>query len=170
MSDMPQDTATPDSSDTPGAPLRFLGQFIKDLSFETPHAPEIFNLLRQQAPSIPISLDTSVRQLDGAVFEVTLSVHLEAKVGDKTAFIMELVYGCIAEVNTAAVPQEYVHSLLLIEVPRHTFPFVRQLVAEITGNAGFPPLMLQMMDFADLYRKKFGTGEGEPAPEAPLVN
>src|SRR5689334_16932950 len=108
MSDMSQD-ATPDTTENSGEgagiPLRFLGQFIKDLSFETPHAPEIFNILRQQPPSIPISLDTNVRQLEGPVFEVTLAVHLEAKAGDKTAFIMELVYGCIAEVNTAAVPQ-----------------------------------------------------------------
>lgn len=171
MSDMPQDTAAPETADTSGIPVRFLGQFIKDLSFETPLAPEIFNILRQQAPSIPISLDTNVRQLEGPVFEVTLSVHLEAKAGDKTAFIMELVYGCVAEVNTAAVPQEYVHSLLLIEVPRHLFPFVRQLVSDITGNAGFPPLMLQMVDFADLYRKKFANAEGQPVPEpAPSIN
>ena len=170
MSDMPQDTAAPESNEPAAAPLRFLGQFIKDLSFETPHAPEIFNILRQQQPSIPISLDTAVRQLEGPVFEVTLSVHLEAKVADKTAFIMELVYGCIAEVNAAAVPQEYAHSLLLIEVPRHIFPYVRQLVSEITGNAGFPPLMLQMVDFAELYRKKFAPADGQPAPEAPPVH
>jgi preprotein translocase subunit SecB len=173
MSDAPQDT-TPDTAEVSGEgagiPLRFLGQFIKDLSFETPHAPEIFNILRTTPPSIPISLDTAVRQLEGPVFEVTLSVHLEAKAGDKTAFIMELVYGCIAEVNTAAVPQEYAHSLLLIEVPRHIFPFVRQLVSEITGNAGFPPLMLQMVDFADLYRKKFAPGEGQEGQPAPTVN
>lgn len=170
MSDVPQDTATQDPSEPGSVPLRFLGQFIKDLSFETPNAPEIFNILRQQAPAISISLDTTVRQLEGPVFEVTLSVSLEAKAGDKTAFIMELIYGSVAEVNTTAVPQEYVHSLLLIEVPRHIFPFVRQLVAEITGNAGFPPLMLQMVDFADMYRKKFAPAEGEAAPEPAPVH
>ena len=166
MSDAPENAGEPESAPEAVTPLRFLGQFIKDLSFETPHAPEIFNLLRQQAPAIPISLDTSLRQLEGPVFEVTLSVHLEAQVGDKTAFILELVYGAVAEVNAAAVPQEYIHSLLLIEVPRHIFPFVRQLVADITGNAGFPPLMLQMVDFADMYRKKFAAAGGQaPAPE-----
>jgi preprotein translocase subunit SecB len=171
MSDTPPDTAADaavQDQNQPGTvPLRFLGQFIKDLSFETPHAPEIFNILRQQPPAIQISLDSAVRQLEGPVFEVTLSVNVAAKSGDKTAFIMELVYGCVAEVNTTAIPQEYVHSLLLIEVPRHIFPFVRQIVADMTGNAGFPPLMLQMVDFADLYRQKFAPKDGEQPPAAP---
>ena len=169
MSDAPEDTAPPTpGSQAPVTPLRFLGQFIKDLSFEAPHAPEIFNILRQQAPAIPITIDANVRQLDGPVFEVTLTVHLEATVAEKTAFIFELLYGCVVELNPEAVPQEYAHSLLLIEVPRYMFPFVRQIVSETTGSAGFPPLLLQMVDFADLYRKKFADAQAAAA-DAPAA-
>ena len=175
MSDAPQDTAPP-ASDLPQAvaPLRFLGQFIKDLSFEAPLAPDIFNILRENAPEMDITIDASARQIEGPVFDVTISVHLEAKVVDKTAFILELVYGCVVELNPAVVPQEYAHSLLLIEVPRYLFPFVRQIVADTTGTGGFPPLMMQMVDFADLYRRKFGNpgdaGQEPAPPPAPAVH
>jgi preprotein translocase subunit SecB len=169
MSDATQDPAPPAPDDAqnaaPGAPpLRFLGQYIKDLSFEAPLAPDIFNILRDQSPEMDVTLDAAVRQIEGPLFDVTISVSLDAKAGDKTAFILELVYGCVAEVNPQVVPQEYAHSLLLIEVPRHMYPFVRQIVADTTGAGGFPPLMMQMVDFADLYRRKFGA-KGGPAGE-----
>ncbi len=173
------DTSVPPPSDTPPAgseplqldnpppsPLRIMGQYIKDLSFETPHAPDIFAVLRTEAPEIPIGLDTVVRHLSGSSFEVTLSVQLEAVVTGKKAFILELAYGAVVEVNTQMVAEEHVHPILMIEVPRQLFPFVRQLVADITGNGGFPPLMLQVFDFADMYRKKFGDPTANPAPDS----
>ena len=176
MSDATQDPAPPAPEGAPdtvaaGAPpLRFLGQYIKDLSFEAPLAPDIFNVLRQQSPDMEVVLDAAVRQIEGPVFEVTITASLDAKAGDKTAFILELVYGCVAEVNAQRVPQEYAHSLLLIEAPRHMYPFVRQIVAEVTGSGGFPPLILQMVDFTELYRRKFAPKDGagaeqQPAPE-----
>lgn len=179
------DTSVPPPSDTPPgsdpmqldnpppSPIRIMGQYIKDLSFETPHAPEIFTALRTEAPEIPIGLDTVVRHLAGSSFEVTLSVQLEAVVQSKKAFILELAYAAVVEVNTQMVPEEHVHPILMIEVPRQLFPFVRQLVADITGNGGFPPLMLQVFDFADMYRKKFGDPTAAPAggaSEAPAVH
>lgn len=174
MSDAPQDTSPPAAEGTlPAAPLRFLGQYIKDLSFEAPLAPDIFNVLRDEAPGMDVTIDAGVRQLEGPMFEVTITVSLDAKASEKTAFIMELVYGCVVELNPQAVPQEYAHSLLLIEVPRHMFPFVRQIVANVTSAGGFPPLMIQVVDFADLYRRKFGIPTGatqEPAPQPPAVH
>ena len=155
--DAPQDTAPP-SSGLSGSPLRILGQFIKDLSFEVPHAPEIYSLIRDQGPEIPVSIDTNVRHMDGSTFEVTLSLHIEATLAGKKAFILEVAYGCVVEINTQIVPKEHVHPALLIEVPRQIFPFVRQIVTDATTNGGFPPLMLQMFDFAEMYGKKFGSG------------
>ncbi len=176
MSDATQDPAPPAPENGPDTaagtpPLRFLGQYIKDLSFEAPLAPDIFNILRQQSPDIEVTVDAGVRQLEGPVFEVTISVSIDAKTGEKTAFILELVYGCVAEVNPQLVPQEYAHSLLMIEAPRHMYPFVRQIVADVTGTGGFPPLMMQMVDFADLYRRKFAANNGGQMPaEAPAVH
>ena len=165
--DAPQ-PADPMLEGLPAQPLRILGQFIKDMSFETPHAPEIFTLLRTQAPEIPIELDTNVRHLGGPGFEVTITVRLEAVVASKKAFILELVYGAMVEINERLVPQEAIHPILMIEVPRQMFPFVRQIVAEITANGGFPPLMLHVFDFADMYRKKFGDLIAQPpAPSEP---
>jgi preprotein translocase subunit SecB len=171
MSDAPQDTA-PQASDPPIAPpLQFLGQYIKDLSFEAPLAPDIFNALRETSPDMSITIDANVRQIEGPIFEVIVTVSLDAKAGEKTAFIMELAYGCVVELNTKLVPQEYAHSLLLIEVPRHMFPFVRQIVSHTTGAGGFPPVMVQMIDFADLYRRKFGPpGQTPEAPLPPAVH
>ena len=169
MSDAPQDTAPPAMDPALAAPmLSFLGQYIKDMSFETPLAPEIFSVLREQSPDMEVSIDAAVRQMEGPVFEVTVSVSMEAKAGYKTAFILELVYGCIVQLNPQLVPQEHAHSLLLIEVPRHMFPFVRQIVAQITSTGGFPPVMVQMIDFAELYRRKFGnSGEAGQNPAPP---
>lgn len=137
-------------------PLRFRGQYIRDFSFEVPHAPEIFSELRQKAPDIPITVEPAVRHLNGSLFEVSLAANVEAKAGDRVAFILEIVYAAVVELDERVIPQEHVHPVLMIEVPRFLFPFVRQLVSETTVGGGFPPLMLQMIDFAELYRRRFG--------------
>jgi preprotein translocase subunit SecB len=165
----PPGAPVPDAPEVQQAvvPMRFLAQFIKDLSFEAPHAPDIFNALQNNPPEMDIVIDTGVSQLDGTVFEVTMQVSLSAKVGDKTGFIMELTYNAVAELNPQVVPQEHAHPMLLIEAPRQLFPFVRQIVAETTGNGGFPPLYMQMVDFAELYRRKFVAGGENQAEAAP---
>lgn len=141
----------------PVAPIQFLGQFVKDLSFEAPHAPEIFQDLRQTAPDIPISIDCAMRELKEGQYEVMLNLHLEATVGDKPAFILEVSYGAV--VKLGELPEEHIRPVLMIEVPRQMYPFVRQIVADTTVQGGFPPLMLQLVDFMDLYRRKYATEE-----------
>jgi preprotein translocase subunit SecB len=164
--DAPQPSEPQYHEGLPAQPIRILGQFIKDFSFEAPHAPDIFATLRNEGPEIPITIDTNVRHIGASSFEVAMTVQIEAVLsGGKKAFILELVYSAIAEINQSLVPQEHVHPLLMIEVPRQMFPFVRQIVSEITGNGGFPPLMLQVFDFADMYRKKFGNPlQVQPTP------
>ena len=164
--DAPQDKAKTEGGEALVAPVQFLGQYIKDLSFEVPHAPDIYNLLRQKTPEIPISLHTSVQHVNAGVFEVTLNVHLEAVAGDKTAFILELAYGCIVEVSQQALPEEQVHPFLHIEVARQLYPFVRQIVSDMTVGGGFPPLLLQIVDFNEIYRKKFANAGDPTAPGA----
>src|SRR4051812_6652569 len=167
--DAPQPSEPQYHEGLPAQPIRILGQFIKDFSFEAPHAPDIFTALRTEAPEIPITIDTNVRHIGGPTFEVSLTVQIECVVSGKKAFILELVYSAVAEINERIVPQEHVHPILMIEVPRQMFPFVRQLVADVTGNGGFPPLMLQVFDFADMYRKKFGNPlQAAPMPPADM--
>lgn len=154
-SEVPQGAEKAEENDlTSATPLRFMGQYIKDLSFEVPNAPDIFNSLRQKAPEIPITIDASVDHINAGVFETTLNVTLKADVEGKTAFILELLYGCLVEVNPKAIAEEHIHPLLHIEVPRHMFPFVRQIVGDLTATGGFPPLLMQIVDFHEIYRKK----------------
>ena len=175
MSEAPAPTR--DTEAAPLAPLRILAQYIRDLSFEVPGGPEIFTLLRTAAPEIPTSIDMSMRHMSGTMYEVILSAHVEAFVSGKTAFILEIEYGCVAELDETIIPPDHIHPALLMEVPRLMFPFVRQIVADMTVSGGFPPLMLQMMDFGDIYRKKFGLGgqlvekTGDTAPpEGTTIN
>jgi preprotein translocase subunit SecB len=157
MSDTSNDAGATAANQQPVAPIQFIGQFIKDLSFEVPHAPEIFQELRQTAPDIPISIDCTTRELKDKQHEVILNLHLEATVGDKAAFILEVSYACV--VILGELPENHVRPVLLIEVPRQMYPFVRQIVADTTVQGGFPPLMLQLIDFMDLYRRKYATPE-----------
>ncbi len=130
--------------------LAIAGQYIKDMSFEVPGAPEIFSQM-QKAPEIPIAVDVRVRQLGGNHFEVTLHFDIKANVDDKPGFVMELVYGAVVQ---ATAPQEHLQPLLMIEAPRLMFPFCRNLIADVTRDGGFPPLMLQPIDFVQLYRER----------------
>lgn len=158
MSDTSPDAGAGAASEQqPVAPIQFLGQYIKDLSFEAPTAPEIFQDLRQTSPDIPIAIDCGVRELKTNQYEVTLSIHIEATVGDKPVFILELTYGCVVKIGE--IGDEHVRPILMIEVPRQLYPFVRQIVADMTIQGGFPPLMLQPVDFIDLYRQKYETDE-----------
>ncbi len=145
-------------------PIRVHGQYIKDMSFEVPNAPDVFLEIRQTQPEIQISLDTAVRSLPGGSFEVTLSVDIDATVAGKKAFILELVY-CAFVAFGDGMPDQHKHPLLMIEVPRQMFPFVRQIVATTTTQGGFPPMMMEMIDFAGLYRARFGDTP-QPPPEA----
>ena len=177
MSEAPNPDPDIATQNAPGVPLRILAQYIRDLSFEVPGGPEIFPMLRTAAPEIPTTLDMAMRHMSGTTYEVTISAHIEAFVSSKTAFILEVVYGAVVELDETIIPPEHLHVALLMEVPRLMFPFVRQIVADMTVSGGFPPLMLQMVDWGEIYRRKFGlagqsvqkTDEAAP-PEGTTIN
>jgi len=165
-SDLPPESAPDAEQAPPLAPIRIAGQYIKDLSFEVPHAPDIYAQLQREAPEIPISIDVAARPINESAFEVSLTIHLEATLSDRKAFILELVYCAAVDVNRQIVAEEHIHPLLMIEIPRQMFPFARQIVSDATGHGGFPPLQLQLVDFGLLYRQKFGI-PGQQAPQEP---
>jgi preprotein translocase subunit SecB len=165
-SDLPPDSASSGEEPPPLAPIRIAGQYIKDLSFEVPGAPDIYAQLQREAPEIPISIDVAARPINETAYEVALTIHLEAALSDRKAFILELTYCAAVEVNKQIVAEEHIHPLLMIEIPRQIFPFARQIVSDATGHGGFPPLQLQIVDFALLYRQKFGVpGQQQPQPQ-----
>jgi preprotein translocase subunit SecB len=125
-------------------------QYIKDLSFENPRAPQ--SLQQQQAaPAVDINVDVNAQPLGGEAYEVVLTVNASAKVNNEALFILELVYGAVITVQN--VPQEMMPPVLLVEAPRLLFPFARNIVAEATQNGGFPPLLINPIDFTELLRR-----------------
>lgn len=146
------DTASnPNGGSQESPSLNVLAQYIKDLSFENPAAPRSLQA-RDKAPSININVNVNANPLSEAEFDVVLTLNAEAKDGDKTLFNVELAYGGVFRVT--GFPQEHMLPLLFIECPRLLFPFARQIVADATRNGGFPPLMIDPIDFAQMFTQR----------------
>ncbi len=142
-----------------GPQLNALAQYIKDLSFENPNAPNSLGP-QEKGPNISIQVNVNAKQLSETDFEVSLSLEGSAGEGAGTLFKFELDYAGVFRV--AGIPSEQVHPLVMIECPRLLFPFARQIVADSVRNGGFPPLFIDPIDFAGLYRQRMGEG-GTPA-------
>ncbi|HEY6981290.1 protein-export chaperone SecB [Reyranella sp.] len=139
-------------------PLTLHGQYIKDLSFENPRAPQ--SLIEQKQPQLTLNVNVSTRQFEAKTFEVALSLEASAQTPEKEPlFMLELVYA--GTVSLGEVPQEAFGPLLLIETPRLLFPFARAIVANATREAGFPPLNIAPVDFVALYRQQLEAAGGQ---------
>ncbi|WP_431856813.1 protein-export chaperone SecB [Azospirillum sp.] len=146
-------------------PMNVLAQYVKDFSFENPNAPQTL-LPGQPQPQVNIGVDVQVRPAADDIYEVSLQLRAEAKQGETVAFLVELSYGGLFQL--AGIPQEHLRPILMIEGPRLLFPFARAIVADATREGGYPPLMLNPIDFADLYRRQMAAaeqGEGEGGQE-----
>lgn len=131
-------------------PLAVNSQYIKDLSFEVPGAPQIFGQMQNQTPDIGINVNVQATPLGGNAYEVVLHTRAECKAAGAPAFIVELAYGGVFTIN---VPQEHLRPVLLIECPRILFPFARHILANTTREGGFLPLMLGPIDFVSMYQR-----------------
>lgn len=131
--------------------INILAQYVKDLSFENPGAPRSLQA-RDKAPGININVNVNANPLGDNDFDVHLSLNAEAKDGDKVLFAAELVYGAVFRIT--GFPQEHMLPLLFIECPRLIFPFARQIIADVTRNGGFPPLMIDPIDFAQMFSQR----------------
>jgi len=138
--------------------LNVLGQYVKDLSFENPGAPQSLGN-REKAPDISINVNVNANPLNQNDFDVVLTINGEAKEGDKVIFSVELVYGGIFRISN--FPQEHMLPLLFIECPRLLFPFARQVVADATRNGGFPPLMIDPIDFAQMFQQRMAAEQAK---------
>ena len=135
-----------------GAPpqLNVLAQYTKDLSFENPNAPA--SLAPQaSAPQINIQINVGANNVAQNEYEVTLSVEGKAENDGKMIFSFELAYAGVFRIQN--VPQENLHPLIMIECPRLLFPFAREIIASAVRDGGFPPLMLDPVDFVGLYQQ-----------------
>ncbi len=140
-----------DTKNTPS--IQINAQYIKDLSFEGPNLPGILAEMRTP-PAIAVDIDVKVNKTtDTNLFTVELTIKAHATNPDtkKTVFICELTYGGLV---TLQVPAEHVEPILLIEIPHLLFPYARAIMANTTREAGLPPLQINPIDFAALYRQK----------------
>lgn len=135
----------------PNAPhLRVLAQYIKSFTFENPLAAASARAHEEQ-PMIDMGVEVKSRPAGGGdnVFEVDLRINVQAKRGEETMFAADLVYAGLFEFQN--IRPEDVEPLLWIECPRLLFPFSRQMLAEITREGGYPPLLINPIDFTPLY-------------------
>lgn len=130
--------------------LNVLAQYTKDFSFENPNSPASL-APSDKAPQINIQVNVGASNIGGTDYEVTLSVEGKAMADTLLLFSFEIVYGGVFRVQN--VDQENLHPLIMIECPRLLFPFAREIIATSVRNGGFPPLMLDPIDFVGLYRQ-----------------
>ena len=148
-------SAAPAGSDLQGdaAAPRFhvTGQYVKDLSFENPGAPGTLVQLDEK-PRIEVNIDLDAKKLRDDLFEVTLRVNASGKAKDKSLFLVDLSYaGLFTLMN---IPADRLEQILMVDCPFVLFPYARRIVSDATRDGGFPPLMLEPIDFFAMYRKK----------------
>jgi preprotein translocase subunit SecB len=137
----------------PAQPQHLLinAQYVKDLSFENPRAPQSLMQPTGQ-PEVAINVDVKAVNLGPEVYEVVLTVTVNAHAQDTPIFIVELAYAAVVTVKN--IPEEMLPAILLVETPRLIFPVARAIIAEATRDGGFPPLMINPVDFAELLRSQ----------------
>jgi preprotein translocase subunit SecB len=166
ITDLNLDAPQPNGADTlPTAGI--IQQYVKDLSVENPNAPESFQW--QDAPQIDVQFNIGARELNDEVSEVELKISINSKHEAGTAFIVELSYcGLIGMRN---MEDTHKHAFTYAEAPRILFPFARSVIADAVRDAGFPPLLLEPIDFNGIYMQQLaaqaeGEAVGAPVGEA----
>ena len=153
---------------SPSGPQQLIlnAQYIKDLSFENPRAPQ--SLVQQTSqPEVEINVDVKASNLGPEVFEVVLTINATARAQGETVFLVELAYGSVVTVKNATA--ELLPALVLVETPRIVFPFARAVIANATRDGGFPPLMINPIDFAELLRRQQAGAQALSAASTALV-
>ena len=142
--------------------LAVLAQYIKDFSFENPNAPRSLSPCQTQ-PAINIQINVGVGQLAESDYEVTLKLEGKAELSGSVLFAFDLTFAGVFRIQN--VPQETLQPLVMIECPRLLFPFAREIVATSVRNGGFPPLLLDPVDFVALYQQRAAqTQAAQPTP------
>ena len=131
--------------------IRVLAQFIRDLSFENPRAPDVLRSTSGQ-PQIDMGVEMNARGREDGLFEVDLKLSARATREDGPVFVVELLYGGLFAIE--GVNPDDMEPVLLIECPRFLFPFARRIIGDVTADGGFPPFLLDPIDFAGVYQAR----------------
>ncbi|MBM3490887.1 MAG: protein-export chaperone SecB [Alphaproteobacteria bacterium] len=155
----------PEQAQQPMPQIQINVQYVKDLSFESPNAPQILLQPASGQPKIDVSVDVQARSGGDSRYEVELHINATAERAGERAFVVEVAYAGIFTLLN--VPQEAIRLVCLIECPRLLFPFVRRIIADCTRDGGFPPLMLEPIDFAQLLRQQ--AARAQAATSSPVA-
>ncbi|HEY2707766.1 MAG TPA: protein-export chaperone SecB [Caulobacteraceae bacterium] len=162
MTDLPPlDLAAGPSDAQPG--IRILAQYIRDLSFESPLAPDSLRAGGPQ-PQIDLGVELNARGRPDGFFDVELKLSARAVRENDPVFHIELLYGGLFQI--VGIPEADLEAVLMIECPRFLFPFARQIIASLTAEGGFPPFLLEPMDFAAIYANRRAAAQGQPIGQA----
>jgi len=159
---------TKDTAATEPAPqMNIVGQYIKDLSFENPNSPA--SLAAGSAPEIAIGINVGAQKQENGTYAVELSINAKATREGSLLFNVELVYGGLFNIQN--FPENQLHPLVMIECPRLIFPYARQVLSTVTQTGGFPPLLMEPVDFAAIYRQNLEAAAAKIKDgEEPTVN
>ncbi|KJV69199.1 protein-export chaperone SecB [Candidatus Neoehrlichia procyonis] len=153
--------------------IKIKGQYVKDLSFENVNSPQIFLMISKKPPTINISVNVSSVTLpvkeddentkpEGDFYEVMLQINVEAKVEKTAAFMCELKY-CgvflLEKLEDKQYEESFIKEMLLVVAPSIIFPFAREIIARVTASGGFPPLMLDVIDFKAMYEHQLANDQ-----------
>jgi len=158
ISDLNLGQPAPNGEDTAPA-IGLISQYVKDLSVENPNAPESYQWT--EAPDIQIEFNIGARSIAQDVHEIELKINVTSKGAQGTAFLVELSYGGL--IGMRNVPDDQAHPFLYAEGPRILFPFARRIIADAVRDAGYPPLMLEPIDFNGLYLQQLSQRQAEEA-------
>lgn len=162
MTDLP--TPGAENGGAPQPPgVRIIAQFIRDLSFESPHAPESLRPGPVQ-PQVDLGVELNARARPDQLYDVELKMTARATRESETVFHIELLYAGLFQL--VGVPDADVEPVLMIECPRYLFPFARRIIADLTAEGNFPPFMLDPLDFAGIYASRKAAGEAQVVGQA----
>ncbi|MBO6717137.1 MAG: protein-export chaperone SecB [Rhizobiaceae bacterium] len=149
------------------AVINIHAQYVKDLSFESPGAPHSLKG-RDKPPAININVNVNANPLSDKEYDVILTLNAQATYDKDVLFNAELIYGGVFKID--GFPQEHMLPILFIECPRLLFPFARQIISDATRNGGFPPLMIDPIDFAKMFQQRMAEEQAKGQGAKPLAN
>ena len=147
----------PVNGEDTSAQVGMISQYVKDLSFENPNAPAVYQW--QSQPQIEVQFNIGTNQLADDVYEVALKIEVIARAEANTAFAVDLLYAGLFAIRN--LPAEQLQPFLLAEAPRLLFPFARRVVSDAIRDGGFPPLLLDPIDFGQLYMERAAQMQAE---------
>jgi preprotein translocase subunit SecB len=145
--------------------IALISQYVKDLSFENPNAPAVYQW--QEQPQIDVQFNIGAERVGDEVLEIALKIEVKAVAPQGTAFAVELLYAALFGMRN--IPEDQIQPFMLAEAPRLVFPFARRVLADAVRDGGFPPLLLEPIDFGALYMQQaeqMQATAGEPAGNA----